>query len=495
MFESAEQPHSLAKEAYKEEEPELHAELLEVQLKLVQTASFPVIILVSGIDGAGKGKAIHRLYGWLDPRHLQTRAYDGMSDASRARPPMWRYWRDLPPKGRIGIVIGSWYHAPLRNRVEERIDEDAFVRQLEEINRFEEMLASEGALLLKFWFHLSGEQQAKRLKKARRNHRGRHVLNEWTGIEMHGDAVRAAARMTRYTSTGHAPWLVIPGYDHRYRDIAMGRTVLEAISKRLVAPRPVPVPAAPALIPSVDRRTVLDGLDLSQVAARKTYSRQLKAFQERLSDATDDRRFRKTGLIAVFEGVDAAGKGGTIRRFTAALDPRRFQVHPIAAPSDEERAQPYLWRFWRRMPGRGKVGVFDRSWYGRVLVERVEGLASEAEWLRAYSEINDFERQLTDFGIVLVKFWLQISKEEQLARFKAREDTPYKRHKITEEDWRNREKWDDYRLAVGDMIDRTSTESAPWTLVAAEDKRHARLKVLGTVCERLEDALGRLGQD
>jgi polyphosphate:AMP phosphotransferase len=486
VFESAEQPHALDKAVFKEEEPKLHAQLLETQLKLVQNASFPVVVLVSGIDGAGKGKAIHRLYGWLDPRHVQTSAYDGLSDAERARPPMWRYWRDLPPKGRIGIVIGSWYHAPLRDRVQDRIDENTFASRLEDINRFEEMLASEGALLLKFWFHLSERQQAKRLKRERKSGVNRHVLNEWTGVDMHAEAVRAAARMARRTSTGHAPWLVIPGNDPHYRDLAMGRTVLEAIDKRLEAPPPVPIPAAPALIPSLDRRTLLDALDLSQGVERKTYNKRLATLQDRLATRTDDPAFQKTALVMVFEGVDAAGKGGSIRRVTAALDPRRFQVHPIAAPTDEERAQPYLWRFWRRLPAKGKIAVFDRSWYGRVLVERVEGFASEAEWLRAYAEINDFERQLDDFGIVVVKFWLQIGKDEQLARFKAREDTPYKRHKITDEDWRNREKWDDYRLAVGDMVDRTSTETAPWTLVAAEDKRHARLHVIETICDRLK---------
>jgi AMP-polyphosphate phosphotransferase len=193
----------------------------------------------------------------------------------------------------------------------------------------------------------------------------------------------------------------------------------------------------------------------------------------------------------VFEGVDAAGKGGAIRRVTGALDARVYRLVPIGAPSDDERARPYLWRFWRQLPRRGKVVVFDRSWYGRVLVERVEGYCSEADWMRAYAEINDFEDELVDAGVVIVKFWLSIGKDEQLARFKAREAQPHKRFKITEDDWRNREKWDDYERAVGDMIDRTSTESAAWTLVEAENKYFARIKVLRTICERLEAVLER----
>ena len=318
---------------------------------------------------------------------------------------------------------------------------------------------------------------------------GRHVLNEWTGLKSRREAINAITVMAQRTSTGHAPWVVVPSADRRYREAAMGRTVLEALQKRLEAPSPAATPAAPAVIPSLDRRTVLDALDLSKTIPRPAYEAKLAAGQSRLAELTDRKSFARTALVVVFEGADAAGKGGSIRRVSAALDPRRFLVHPIASPSDEECAQPYLWRFWRRLPRKGRIAIYDRSWYGRVLVERVEGLCSEAEWLRAYNEINDFEAQLLDGGIVLVKFWLAISKDEQLQRFKAREEIPFKRHKITPEDWRNREKWDDYRVAVGDMVDRTSTVGAPWTLVEAEDKRYGRIKILRTLCQRLEAAL------
>lgn len=211
--------------------------------------------------------------------------------------------------------------------------------------------------------------------------------------------------------------------------------------------------------------------------------------QGRLDTLVRDARFAKRSLVVVFEGMDAAGKGGAIRRVTAALDVRRYQVVPIAAPTDEELAQPYLWRFWRRMPGHGRVVIFDRSWYGRVLVERVEGLCAPADWMRAYAEINDFEEQLIENGTVVVKFWLAIDPEEQLRRFRERETDPLKRYKITPEDWRNREKWPQYELAVGDMIERTSTEIAPWTLVEANNKYYARVKVLHTLCERMEASL------
>jgi AMP-polyphosphate phosphotransferase len=489
MFESAAREHVLDKQAFKEEEPALHESLVQAQLRLVREARSPVILVISGVDGAGKGEAINRLYSWLDPRHIHTCAYEEPTDEERLRPRMWRFWRDLPPKGRIGVVVGSWYNDPLRERVLGALGEDGFERQLNEINRFEEMLVNEGALLLKFWFHLSPEQQAKRLKKLRGHSGGtRHVLNEWTGLREHHGALRAASEMARITSTGYAPWIVIPSGDVRYRDIAMGRSLLKAMSGRLDAP-PRGAAAAPAVIPSLDQRTVLDALDLSKNLPHKAYKTELAAWQERLAELTDQKSFRRIALVAAFEGTDAAGKGGAIRRATAALDPRRFQVHSIAAPSDEELAQPYLWRFWRRLPRRGHVAVFDRTWYGRVLVERVEGLCTEAEWLRAYNEINDFEEQLIDAGVVVVKFWLAISKDEQLRRFKARESIPFKQYKITPDDWRNREKWDAYRVAVSDMVDRTSTQRAPWSLIEAEDKNYARIKILRTLCERIEAAM------
>jgi AMP-polyphosphate phosphotransferase len=490
MFESDALPHVLDKASYKAEEPVLRGALLDVQFDLLERRRFPVLVLIAGADGAGKGEAIQKLNEWLDPRHLHTRAYGEPNDEERARPRMWRYWRDLPPKGDIAVIFGSWYNDPLKACVLGELDELSFERELDRINRFELMLANEGALILKLWFHLAPDAQAKRLKELRSTPGGgRHVLEEWSGIAHHGDLVRAGEKLARWTSTGYAPWVVIPSGDPRYRDVTMGRTIQQAVRKRLDGEGTAPTPAAPAISSAPGRRTALDALDLSLSLAKPEYDRKLRVLQDRLAAMSDASAFREVGLILAFEGNDAAGKGGSIRRVTQALDPRRFQVHSIGAPSDEEKAQPYLWRFWRRLPRKGDVAIFDRTWYGRVLVERVEGYCTEAEWLRAYAEINDFEAQLHDFGFVLVKFWLAISQDEQARRFEAREKVPFKQHKITDEDWRNREKWDAYVQAVGDMVDRTGTADAPWTLVEAEDKRYARLKVLQTICERLEARL------
>ncbi|HMR30580.1 MAG TPA: polyphosphate:AMP phosphotransferase [Geminicoccaceae bacterium] len=491
MFESAIQHHALDKETWAAEEPELHAALIDAQLELVERRDFAVVLLVTGFDGAGKGAVIRHLYEWLDPRHLRSNAYDRPTDEERARPRMWRYWRDLPPRGEIAVVFNSWYNEPLIERARGDIDEAAFERELTAIDRFERMLADEGVLLLKFLLVVSRKEQKRRLALAARTAgESRHVLDEWGGRSYRRKALSIASRTVRQTSSAHAPWIVIPSDDPEYRDLTFGRTIAQSLRARLDNPAPAATPSAPALIPNLDNRTVLDTLDLSLKLEPGEYKRQLGKWQDRLAELADDRRFRDIAVVAAFEGADAAGKGGAIRRVTAALDPRRLRIHPIAAPTDEEKVQPYLWRFWRRLPRKGHVAVFDRTWYGRVLVERVEGFASEAEWLRAYGEINQFEEQLAESGIVVAKFYLGISKEEQLRRFEARAGSPLKRFKITDEDWRNREKWDSYAQALSDMVDRTSTPAAPWTLVAAEDKRWARVKVLKTLCRRIEAALG-----
>jgi len=273
----------------------------------------------------------------------------------------------------------------------------------------------------------------------------------------------------------------------------LGKIVLEALRLRLASEhgQPHSIPTLPSL-PQVDKLDILKSLNLNQVLDKASYEKKLEAYQGRLNVLTRDPRFQKLSVVGVFEGNDAAGKGGSIRRITSALDARMYKIIPIAAPSDEEKAQPYLWRFWRHTPRRGRLAIFDRSWYGRVLVERVEGYCSEYDWLRAYNEINEFEAQLANHNIVVVKFWLSISADEQLKRFKEREKTGFKHYKITDEDWRNRERWDDYEQAVCDMVDRTSSELAPWTLVPANNKYHARIQVLKTLCERIEAGLKRV---
>lgn len=492
MFESAELGHKVDKETFKREVPKLRAELLDVQYDMLQKKEFPVVILISGVDGSGKGETINLLYSWMDPRHISTLAFSAPSDEEISRPYMWRYWRALPPKGKVGIFAGSWYSQPIADRINGDMHRSELDGRLEDINRFETMLVNEGALVLKFWFHLSKEGQRTRLKALEKDPRTawRVTKESYSRLKTYNRLQQVAGHVLRVTNTAHAPWIIVEGTDDEYRSLTVGRIVLDAMKRRLNQEGLQHVPVAPPIVHPIDKKNVLSELDLTQKLAKKSYETQLAKYQARLSELVRDPRFvNKRSLVLVFEGADAAGKGGSIRRVAAAMDARQYQIVPIAAPTEEERAQPYLWRFWRHMPHTGRAAIFDRSWYGRVLVERVEGFCAEADWLRAYAEINDFEHQLSDAGAVVIKFWLQISADEQLRRFKEREDTEFKRFKITEEDWRNREKWDDYVNAVCDMVDRTSTGLAPWTLVEANDKNFARVKVLKTICERVEAAL------
>ena len=492
MFESAELGHSTGKAEYEAEVPLLRAELLDAQFDLRELAECAVVVLINGVDAAGKGETVNLLGEWLDPRHLVIRAFDSPSDEARQRPPMWRFWRSLPPKGRIGILFGNWYHEPIQQRAGRQMKASRLDQRLDEINHFEAMLAREGVLLVKFWFHLSRDRQKARLKKLAADPATRWRVTEadWRNYKKYNKLRDVAEHVLRHTDTAEAPWIVVDGSDARYRALRVGRTLLASIRKRLGVARQwqARLSVAP-MAPAEDGRSLLDALVLDQPMRKKAYGRALERLQGRLALLTRRAGFGKRALVLVFEGMDAAGKGGAIRRVTAALDARQYQVVPIGAPTEEERAQPYLWRFWRHLPRRGKAVIFDRSWYGRVLVERVEGFCAEADWMRAYQEINDFEDQLADAGAVVVKFWLAISQDEQLVRFETRANEPHKRFKITDEDWRNRERWPEYARAVSDMIDRTSTEVSPWTLIEADNKRFARIKVLETICNRLEAAL------
>ena len=492
MFESAELGHKIDKETFKKEVPKLRAALLDAQYDMLEKKQFPVVILISGVDGSGKGETINLLYSWMDPRHISTLAFSAPTDEEQARPYMWRYWRALPPRGKVGIFAGSWYSQPITDRITGKMHRSEMDEQLDDINRFEAMLVNEGALVLKFWFHLSKDGQRQRLKALEKNpHTAWRVTKaSYERLKTYGKLQEVAGHVLRVSNTAHAPWIIVEGTDDEYRSLTVGRIVLDAMRRRLQQEERQQVPVAPPIVHNIDQKNVLSELDLKLSLAKKDYERELARYQARLSELVRDPRFvGKRSLVLVFEGSDAAGKGGSIRRIGAAMDARQYQIVPIAAPTEEERAQPYLWRFWRHLPRTGRAAIFDRSWYGRVLVERVEGFCTEADWLRAYAEINDFEHQMVDAGGIVVKFWLQISAEEQLRRFKERQDTEFKRFKITDEDWRNREKWDDYVSAVCDMVDRTSTGLAPWTLVEANDKNFARVKILRTVCERLENAL------
>ena len=491
MFESAEVGHRIDKKTFRKEEEALRGELLQAQQALREAGAFPVVLLISGVDGAGKGETIATLYEWMDPRYLSTLAFAEPSDEERERPFMWRYWRALPPKGRIGVFSGSWYSIPIAQRVARKYSRPDLDNRLDAINRFESMLVNEGALVLKFWFHLSKADQKLRLKKLEKDPRTAWRVTQlsWDRMKTYDELQDVAGHVLRVSNTAWAPWIIVDGTDDNYRNLLVGRTLLNVLRQRLAGQSAPGVIVAPPLAPAIDARNVLSALDLAQTINERKYELELAKWQGRLSELSRHKKFAGRSLVLAFEGMDAAGKGGAIRRVTAALDPRQYQIVPVAAPTDEERAQPYLWRFWRHIPRQGRVTIFDRSWYGRVLVERIEGFCAEADWLRAYAEINDFEHELVEAGAVVLKFWLQIDSKEQLRRFQEREKIEHKQFKITAEDWRNREKWDAYQQAAVDMIDRTSTGQAPWIPVEANDKNFARVKILKAICEQLEARL------
>ncbi len=491
MFESAELRQEVSKADYDAAVPALREALLDAQYDLLSAKDFPVLIIIGGIEGAGKSETVQTLNEWLDPRHVHTHGFLMPTDEEAERPPMYRFWRALPPKGEMGIFFGSWYSLPMVSRVLGDASDADLDQSINVIRHLERMLHNEGVLILKFWLHISEREQRKRLSalEADSDTRWRYTKTIERLAERYDEVRDTAEKMLRETSTGEAPWTVIDGHDHRHRTLALGKALLDVLRRRLDAPEAERLVTAAPVTAQGGNVLLIRSLDLAQRLEREEYRELLDKYQGRFARLVGSKAFRRHSLVLAFEGSDAAGKGGAIRRVTGALDARLYQIVPVAAPTEEERAQPYLWRFWRHVPGHSGIAIFDRTWFGRVLVERVEGFCSEADWMRAYDEINEFEEQLVGNGTILCKFWLQISKDEQLKRFQEREKTGFKRFKITEDDWRNRDRWEDYERAVAEMVDRTSTSLAPWNLVEANDKWFARVKVLRTICEALEKAL------
>ncbi len=492
MFETAELGHKVDKETYEREALELRAALLEVQRALA-TSDIAVVVIVTGVGGAGKSETVNLLLEWLDARGIETHAMRKPSPEERQRPPLWRFWRGLPPRGRMGIYFGAWYARPILDRVFDRESRIELDLALDRIVELEQMLHREGVLVVKFWLHLSKQAQKKRMKKleADPSQRWRIFKRDWKLFRRY-DAYRSVGEHVLMRSgSAEAPWTIVEGTDRRYRNLTVARVLLEAIQARLNQMKACPPPSAPEPVhikpPEVN---LINHLDMHLTLDPKEYKVELLNAQGELGLLTRRLRKEKRSLILVFEGPDAAGKGGAIRRLTAAMDARDYQVITVAAPTDEERAHPYLWRFWRHLPPVGRVTVYDRSWYGRVLVERVEGFARPDQWQRAFEEINAFEEQLFESGIIILKFWLAITPDEQLRRFEDRQATSYKQYKLTPEDWRNRDRWDSYEAAACEMIEKTATEIAPWVLVEANNKEWARVKVLKAVNHRIKEALG-----
>ena len=485
MFEAVELGRKVTKSAFKKREAKLRTELLKAQ-RAAAEMRVPILIIVAGVEGAGKGEIVDRLNEWMDTRGIVTHAFWDETKEERDRPRYWRFWRRMPPSHQLAIMFGSWYSQPIFDRAMGELGKADFDREMHRASEHEQMLTLDGTLIIKLWFHLSKRSQARRLKQESEFKRSPFMA---LATRKYDALATAAERAIRLTDTAQHPWVLIEAHDTRYRDLTAGEAILDRITARLAMHPHDDETSVTRDGTQLDDTTILDRVDLSASIADEQYEELLERRQNEIYKLAWRAHNQKVNLVAVFEGWDAAGKGSAIRRLTRSIDGRLYHVVSVGAPTDEELAHHYLWRFWRHIPRAGTFTIYDRSWYGRVLVERVEALTATQSWQRAYREINDFEEQLVDHGIVLVKFWLHISPDEQLARFKEREQIPWKQHKITDADWRNRARWADYELAVNEMVARTSTACAPWTLVAGNDKKFARIRILEEFRDRLKAAL------
>ncbi len=455
----------------------------------------PIMVVFEGYEASGKGTMIGRMIRALDPRGFQVFPMEKETEEDKMHPYLWRFFTKTPAKGRIHIFDKSWYQGYFSEKLTP-----------EEIRQFEKLFTDDGNLIVKFFLAITEKEQRKRLKALEKDKSTKWRVNksDWNENKNYEEQVLRYDTLLIKTDTHEAPWTVVEAMDKKYATMKILTTLAKAMEDAVKAAEAKKADksakeqaayigaddTAPAMEHEEFKNGVLAGIDLSKTLSDDEYRKKKKDLQKRLSVLHNKMYLKRVPVVLAFEGWDAGGKGGAIKRITQAIDPRGYEVVPTASPNDIEKAHNYLWRFWQRFPKDGHMTIFDRTWYGRVMVERIEGFATEDEWKRAYAEINNMEAQLVKNGTVVLKFWLHIDKDEQAARFKSRQETPEKQWKITDEDWRNREKWDEYEKAVDEMIVKTSTKGAPWHVIEANDKRYARIKVLEIVVEALEKALG-----
>ena len=490
MFENVVLGRRCSDKDFRTQAPELRMKLFDAQRQCIDR-KIPLLVIVDGVNGAGRGAVINLLSEWMDSKHVHNHVFWMETDEERERPLDWRFWRRLPAAGSTGVFFGGWYGLELRRFCTKDMSEAEFTAHMHHCRGLEESLAASGMAIVKIWLHLDKKEHDERLKKRLAHKEVLHFTPYDKKVSENYDGLaEAASRAITLTDRAFAPWTIVDAADANYRNLAVARAVIAAV-ERTAAEQDARAARLKNQNDAEQENLVstLGAIDLSAKAGPGAYEKELADLQQELHELTYHAWRRGISSTLVFEGWDAAGKGGCIRRLMDGIDARISRAIPIGAPTDEELAHHYLWRFWRHVPRAGFITVYDRSWYGRVLVERVEKLTPREDWSRAFAEINLFEEQLTSGNNVLMKFWLHISPEEQLRRFREREVTPWKQYKITPDDWRNREKWPEYVRAADEMFLRTSTEYAPWRIVAAEDKKNARLTVLRAYRDALKKAL------
>ncbi len=491
MLEMVDLNKKLQAKEFKKNMPDLEHRVSDLQREC-RDKGIATILVFEGLEASGKGTCINRLMRPLDPRGFKVHPIHPPTEVEKMWPFLIRFWKLLPARGRLSIFDRSWYRV-LGQRVRKEVSKSECARAYEEILAFERQQVDDGAVIVKFWLHIGKKEQEKRFRayekvKAMAWKVGK---DEWKQHRQYDTYIKAADEMLEKTNTASAPWVIVEGHDRQYAVnkiyevlIATWESALKAAeAKGKKAARPE------AAARSAHTITVLSKLDLTQKLPRKKYTEEIAKLKDRIRLLEYEIYRRRIPVVICYEGCDAAGKGGNIKRLTENLDPRGYEVVPIAAPTREELDHHYLWRFAGCIPKAGHFTIFDRTWYGRVMVERIEGFCSRDAWQRAYREINEFEEHLTGFGAVIVKFWLHIDQDEQLRRFKERQKIAWKKWKLTDEDWRNREKWPRYEIAINDMLLKCSTSYAPWTIIEANDKYFARVKALKTVIKAIEKRL------
>ncbi len=473
-------------EAELEERLKAANEKLAGQQMMIKERGLPVLVLFEGWGTAGKGSVLGKVIRNIDPRFFKVAAMDVPTQEERRKPFLYRHFVKIPEAGKFMFLDSGWMDEVTGECLDGTLKEKDYKKKVESIKRFERQLTDNGYLVMKFFFHISQKEQKKRIDalKSDKNTSWRVGEKDSWQNRHYDKCLSVFDRYLNDTNLPADPWYIIDAKSRKWAQLQVLETLASGIDTALKNSA-MAVPLLQNVFP-LERMPKLDEIDLDKAVTQEEYRAELDRLQERLGHLHNKLYRKKVPVIIAYEGWDAAGKGGNIKRITEALDPRGFEVHPIASPEPHEKARHYLWRFWNRLPKTGHIAVFDRTWYGRVMVERLEGFCRENDWQRAYNEINEFERELADWGAVIIKFWVQIDKDTQLARFNERQNTPAKQWKITDEDWRNREKWDEYEKAVDEMLVRTSTTYAPWEIVEANSKYYARVKVLKTVAEAME---------